>query len=280
MRTESSDSKRVRRRRWPRLLALWGLMGCASAPAPSTVTLPTESNKPVAQAPDVLPEAAQVFERYVAALGGRQRILRSQAYVARGTLSVPEQGIEGELVIYMAAPNKSLITYDVPGFGEVREGFDGTVGWSVDPMSGPRAKRGEELRDLAHRSDYHFALNAQKLYKSMKTTARKVFGRHDCYVVELVTNDGRAEILYFEVEGGLLVGREATAPTPAGEVRVVSQYEAYQKFDGLAQATRIRLAQGPTQSVISIREVEENPPKLPSFEPPPEIKALLAEPEE
>lgn len=261
------------------LVLLLGLQAsCASkAPAPVETAPPPAA---VAPAADTLPEAAALFESYVAALGGRARVLRGQSFVARGTLSAPDQGVEGELVHYMQSPNKSLTVLDMPGFGEVREGFDGAVAWIIHPMTGPRVKAEEERADVAHRSVLHHALRVSELYRSMRTVRRKVFGAHEVFVVELVTKDGRDETLYFDVESRLLVGREAMTPTDVGEVRAVSRYEEYRDFGGLAFPTRIEQRLGPSESVILIREVEENPSALPSFEPPPEVRALLAEPVE
>ncbi len=269
----------VRTPRWPETgvaLLFSGAIACASAPA---VPLETEAkSKPALEvAPELPPTPAELFEAYVRAMGGRARILRGNSYRAKGTLSVADQGIEGELLVYMAAPNKTLTVLQMPGFGEVREGFDGEVGWSIDPMSGPRTKSGDELRDLERRSELHYALEFQKFYREMRTSGRRVFGKQDCYRVELKTLDDRDEVLYFSVESGLLVGREAMTPTVMGDVRIVSHYEEYRKVDGLAHPVRVRQVQGASTSIISLDEVEENPAELPSFAPPAEVKALLDE---
>ena len=255
---------------------MWAAAACASSPA---VPPPAEPAPKLAapSGPESLPTPAELFERYVQALGGRARILKGKSYRAKGTLSVVDQGIEGELDVYMAAPNKTLTVLQMPGFGEVREGFDGKVGWSIDPMSGPRLKDGDELRDLERRSELYYALEYQKFYRSSRTSGRRSFDDRDCHRVELTTEDNRQEVLYFDVQDGLLVGREAMTPTVVGDVRIVSHYEEYRKVDGLAHPVRVRQVQGASTSIITLDVVEENPAELPSFELPPEIKALLDE---
>lgn len=263
-----------------RSLALLGLVvGCASAPEPAPLPPAPPPSTPIASE-DVLPTPTQLFEKYAAALGGRARILQVQSYRAKGTLSLGDQGIQGALELYMAVPNKVLTVLDMPGFGEVREGFDGKLGWSTDPMSGPRLKTGDELRDLERRSELHYALAYAKFYREMHTTGRRVFGEASCYRVQLITHEGREEILYFDVETGLLVGREALTPTVVGDVRFVSHYEEYRSFGGVLLPIRVRQTEGGTTNLIMLEEIEANPAQLPSFEPPPEIKALLDEADE
>lgn len=273
-----STGRSERRGRWlGGVLALASSAGCASAPPPAAPPSTPAIAQPAAA--DALPEPTALFEAYVQALGGRERVLRGRSYVVKGTLSAPEQGVEGEVTHYMEAPNKSLTVLQMPGFAEVREGFDGQVAWLIHPMTGPRVKTEDERQDVEHRSELHHAVRAPELYRSMKTTRRMLLGGRQVYAVELVTKHGRDETLYFDAESRLLVGREAMTPTDVGEVRAVSRYEDYRSFGGLSFPTRTEQQIGASRSVITILEVQENPPELPSFEPPPEVKALLAEPE-
>ena len=44
------------------------------------------------------------------------------------------------------APNKMQMMTTIPGVGAIQVGFDGTTGWSVDPMQGPRVLAGKEAQ--------------------------------------------------------------------------------------------------------------------------------------
>src|SRR4051794_35919049 len=96
-------------------------------------------------ASEALPTVDQIFDKYVQALGGKAAIEKNKNQMAKGTLEVEAQGISAPIEIYAAAPNKSLFIATIPGFGVVQEGYNGTVAWAQDPMSGIREKTGAEL---------------------------------------------------------------------------------------------------------------------------------------
>ena len=46
--------------------------------------------------------------------------------------------MSGDLEISQARPNKTMMRINVTGIGQIEQGFDGTTGWSINPMQGPR----------------------------------------------------------------------------------------------------------------------------------------------
>ncbi len=60
---------------------------------------------------------------------------------------MPSSGVTGTLEIFGAKPNKTLLKISLGGIGEILEGFDGTIGWSLSPMTGPMLLEGKELEE-------------------------------------------------------------------------------------------------------------------------------------
>src|SRR5687768_3773057 len=88
-----------------------------------------------------LPDAREIINRHIKAIGGRDAILAHKSMHAVGTLSVPAQNMGGPMeVFHAAAPNRMLMKFTVSGIGEIAEGFDGSHGWSMSPLTGPMLK--------------------------------------------------------------------------------------------------------------------------------------------
>ncbi len=64
-------------------------------------------------------------------------------------------GIEGNLQVLAAAPNKIKTTIELGQYGKSLSGYNGTVGWSMDPMSGNRILEGEALQQMIARADFY-----------------------------------------------------------------------------------------------------------------------------
>ncbi len=89
-----------------------------------------------------LPPAEEILKKYRAAIGGEEAIRSHTVRSVSGTFEIPAQGMRGELVVLAAAPDMIRLTITLPGLGEMQRGFDGKVGWSVDPAIGPRLLEG------------------------------------------------------------------------------------------------------------------------------------------
>src|ERR1044071_9447378 len=93
--------------------------------------------KAKSDAPAALPDARDIINKHIKAVGGRDAILARKSMHGTGTLSVPASGMSGTVEVFGAAPNLQTIKISMTGVGEITEGFDGRHGWSVNPMTGP-----------------------------------------------------------------------------------------------------------------------------------------------
>src|SRR5215212_6627225 len=107
--------------------------------APLYAQAPAKPEPPAA----ALPDAREIINRHIKAIGGRDAILARKSMHAVGTLSIPAQGLGGPVEVFHAAsPNRTHMKFSVSGIGDIAEGFDGSHGWSVSPMTGPMLKVG------------------------------------------------------------------------------------------------------------------------------------------
>ncbi len=224
-----------------------------------------------------LPPARQVLDRFVEAVGGEDVIRRPKSFEMTGEFSMPASGISGSLGIYSMAPNMQLVSLEISGIGEVREGFDGELAWSVDPVMGPRIKEGRELAQTKFQADFYAVLHSDGRYKSMETVAKTEFGDSTCFKLRLVTTNDDEIIEYFDVDTGLLTGMEMTIESPMGPIKTSQTAGDYREFAGQKMATRIVVSVGPMEQVLKINDVKVDTVEKSIFEPPAEIRALVEE---
>src|SRR4051812_17511529 len=94
-----------------------------------------------------LPAASALVTKYAAAVGG-PAYLAAKSIMTKGTMSMPAAGLSATFQMTQLAPNQMQMVTTIPGMGEVQVGFDGTNGWALDPMQGPRVLTGAELDQI------------------------------------------------------------------------------------------------------------------------------------
>ena len=250
------------------------------AQTPQAPTAPKpQPPKPAAAAattkPTALPSPQSIIDRHVKAIGGKAAVLAHKSSHATGTFSMPAQNITGALDIYGAKPNKSLVKINLGGIGDLVEGFDGTTGWTLEPMTGPRLKEGQELTEKRFDADFYSDLQEAGRYASMKTIEKTAFEGKPCYKVSLVRKEGGEDIEYYDAETGLKAGASGTRQTPMGPITATQVVSDYKKFGDLLVPTTMKQTQMGVEQLLKITAVEwDNVPDS-TFDPPAQIKALI-----
>ncbi len=194
---------------------------------------------------------------------------------ATGMFSMPATGISGALDIYSAAPDKSLVKINLGGVGELVEAFDGTHGWSLQPMTGPMLKEGKELAEKKFDADFYSDLKTAERYSSMKTIEKTTFEGRPCYKVSLVRKDGVEDIEFYDAETALKIGSTLTRETTMGSITATQILSDYKDFGGLLLPTTMKQTAMGVEQVLKITSVEFDNVPASTFEPPAQIKALI-----
>jgi hypothetical protein len=237
------------------------------APAPSTTA-------PVAPA---LPSADDVLKRYRAAIGGEEAIRKHTARSMKGTFEIPAQGMKGDLSIVAAAPDRIRVMVTLPGLGELQRGFDGTVGWSIDPAIGPRLLEGNELAEFKHSADFYDDLHDPAKFKSITVVGRTTFDGQEVLELKLVKDSGFEYTEFYSVATGLIVGGKLNASSQMGSVPVTSSVSDYKSFGGILVPTVTRQRMMGLEQLTTVQSVSFDPVDPKAFELPPAIAALAAQ---
>lgn len=223
-----------------------------------------------------LPPAERIIERHIQAIGGREAIKSHNSMRATGGVSIPASGLKGTVEVLAARPNKVVGRTTIAGIGEVKEGFDGTVGWSMSPMTGPMLATDEELAQKAFDSDFDGQLGFASKYTSVKTLEKTTFEGRPVYKVALTPRTGGSDdIRFYDVETGLEAGSILQRKNPMGTITVTSAVSEYKKFGNLLQPTVVKQTMQGITMITTITSIEFDTVDPAVFELPAEIKALI-----
>jgi hypothetical protein len=179
-----------------------------------------------------LPSPQQLIARYVQVTGGDEAIRGTRSMHATGRMEMPSMGMTAELELSALAPDKLLMVMDLPNVGALRSGYDGTIGWMENPMTGPMILDGDQLGDLVRQADFYVDLRYAELYPTMETMAKTEFAGQPAYKVRLVDHDGKESIEYFAVDSGLKIGFEGEQTSEMGTVYVTTELADYKDVEG------------------------------------------------
>jgi hypothetical protein len=241
---------------------------------------PWYAQAPVKSAPEAvtetLPEGRAIIEKHIKAIGGRQALLGHKSLQVKGTMSVAASGITAPIEIYAATgPDRVITKTSVPGIGDIMEGFDGSHGWSVNPMTGPMLKVNKELQQAKLDADFYSDLRDPKTYVSVKTVEKTTYDGRPAYKVALSRIDGTEDFDFYDVSTGLRSGSTITRESPMGPMTVSSVVSGYQKFGNVLVPTMQTQKVMGVEQVLKVTSVEFDKVDPAVFTPPDSIKALI-----
>lgn len=247
--------------RFPSLLLLGGtLLGATALPAAGQ---------------DALPSGREVINRYIEAIGGRQAVLAQSGRHAFGKFEIPAQGMGGTLEIYAQPPNKMFASVTIDPIGEIRNGFDGTTGWSINPMVGPTVLDSVQLQQMRQQADLFSALYPDEYIASLETVGTEPFEGSTCYNVKVTTTWGETYNEYFDTTSGLQIGTRRKQETQMGSMETVTILSDYRELDGVKYPAKTIVRTMGIDQVITVDSAMAVTVPDSVFALPPEIQALI-----
>lgn len=189
---------------------------------------------------DSLPAAKDVIARYVTAIGGRDVVLKKKSMRSTGTFEMPAAGLKGDLTLVQALPDRMAMRITIPGLGEMQSGYEGGIGWTVNPMQGARVLDGKELAAMKEDAGLRAILREGEGRK-LETIGKADVAGEPCWQVKVTYPSERAVTECYSVSSGLLLGTSSTQESPMGAVQVTSLVSDYKDFGGLKLPTTVRM---------------------------------------
>ncbi len=201
----------------------------------------------------------KVIADYIEATGGEAAHKKIKSISAKGTISIPSAGLEGEVQMSQIA-DKARMEMEIAGIGKQQVGYDGDTVWQVSQMTGSEILEGERRKQVIRDMALSPMLEIEKLYDSIECTGVEKFNDKDCYVLVMKSGDDEPVYNYFAVDSKLLAGTKTTVSDPnIGKMEVVTKVSDYADFDGvkMSKVSTVELPQG-MQMVTKMDEIKVN----------------------
>ena len=192
----------------------------------------------------------------------------------KAAFDLPAMGMSATMEVVNIYPGITASKIDLPGMGELRQGFDGTVAWSVNPMQGPSILSGAPLEAAKEDNDPSNYSRISPAIVSSETMEKTTLGGQECYKVKHTWKSGKASFVCFGVADGMITWSQAKAVTAMGEVETTTTFAAYKDWGGVKRATTTTIDQMGQQIVITVQGYEWDNVDPKEVELPAEIKAL------
>jgi len=183
--------------------------------------------------------AAAIFDKYIAALGGAQRLAGLTSYVATGK-SVGYEGLggEGDFNIYAKSPNQKTteISYkDHPERGTSLWAFDGRTGWIRTPrgLLGEYEVTGTGLDGTKFDAQMAFPGQIKTLFTNWRVGQMESLGDRDFNIVQGGTARGLLVTLYFDTKTNLLSRMIIYTSSPIGRAPTQVDFSDYRDVGGI-----------------------------------------------
>ena len=184
------------------------------------------------------PTAAQILDKYIAALGGAQRLAGLTSYIATGTsLGYEGLGGGGSFQILAKTPDQrttQIVFKDHPERGDSTRTFNGSAGWIKSPrgLFAEFELTGSELDGARLDAQMSFPGQIKTALTSLVVGLPDSIGDKDVLVVQGSGPRGVLATMYFDKQTGLLMRTVRYTISPIGRIPTQLDYADYRDADG------------------------------------------------
>lgn len=217
---------------------------------------------------------ADVLARYRQAIDPQGIIPSIQGMKSSLTMEVPAAGMTATINAVQRRPNQMVMTIEIPGLGEMRQGYDGTTAWASDPMQGPRLVTGQEAAALIDGADMNSMSRSPQQFTKMEPAGEGDVDGEKTVCIKLTWKSARETTECYSTTSGLLLETRAKSMTQMGEIEAVSRISDYRSINGIMVPHKMTQNAMGMQQIMTTTSVEFGPQPATLFELPAEIKAL------
>ena len=241
--------------------------------AQDATTAPAQK-APALKAAAKAPTPQELLQKNIELMGGKDAWMKIKDITMKGEFVIAGAGMGGPLMIRQKAPNQQLTTINISGIGEIKEGFDGTNGWELNPMTGPALKKGVALEQAARSAKFSTLLNPLDGLTDARTAGTAEFGGQPCWEVAAKGPGGDVK-MYFSKSEGSMSGMSMTADSPMGPLNIITEMKGMKKFGDISVATTMTISMMGQSQSITITDVTFDPIDSDVFDLPPQIATMV-----
>jgi photosynthetic reaction center cytochrome c subunit len=228
---------------------------------------PPEEPKDIVQQAQGAPSADQIFNKYLQALGGSERLANLTSFVATGTVVGYGVGAEKQSVEIYAKNSGQRATVIHSPEGDNITTLDGGAGWIAGPqIAGPEipvpvlALAGGDLAGLKLEADLSFPNTIKQAFNQWRVGPQTEIDDRQVQVVQGSSPGGAFATLYFDADSGLLLRVMRYTNSLVGRFPTQVDYSDYREVSGVKMPFRWTVVWLDGQQTFELTEVKLNVP--------------------
>jgi photosynthetic reaction center cytochrome c subunit len=196
--------------------------------------LPDEPDDAITQAPNA-PSVDEIFDKYIKALGGAERLNRVTSFIAKGSsVGYGPEGTPRAVEIYAKTPAQRTTIIHTSN-GDNITTVDGVSGWTAVPLKPLPVTplTGSALEGTKLEAALSFPVRIKELLTKWRVGFSTTINDRD---VQVVQGTGAGELLatmYFDSESGLLVRLLRYSDSVVGRTPTQIDYSDYREVSGI-----------------------------------------------
>ena len=238
----------------------------------TTIALDTLYGPPNEEKRDIIvpaqgqPSADSILDKYIAAVGGAQRLANLKSWVATGTsLGYEGLGGGGSFSIYAQAPDKRTTQIqfkDHPERGDSTRAYNGSAGWIKSPRGlVPEYEfTGSELEGMRADAMISFPGQIKTAFRNWRVGQNDVIGDKEVYVVQGSNPTGFIATFYFDTKTNLLARVVRFSASPIGRIPTQMDYSDYRDVGGIKFPFKYQFSWLDGRDQFQITDVKTNVP--------------------
>ena len=208
------------------------------------------------------PDAEQVLDKYIQAIGGAEKIAGLTSIAAKGTFQTYGVPKKYPLEMFAKAPGqRTVIVHDLAG-GDSIDTYDGREAWTVAPaVLTPlplQERTGGEVESAKLTAALTFPGQIKRLLQQWRVGPPAVIDDRDVTLVQGTMNGRFPVNLYFDDESALLSRTVAYADSPVGLAPMQVDYGDYREIGGIKVPLKTVVTWLDGRSTIQLMDVQLN----------------------
>ena len=203
--------------------------------------------------------AAQIIEKYVQALGGKQAIENIASFAEKGFYSSSIMPGSFPFEVLSKAPGQRIEILHYPE-GDSLSAYHDHAGW-VKSSRGPAYSMSAAAADyFSYFADIHSAVHMQQIFTKFRMAPPEKIGARTANVVAGLQRDQEPVTFYFDQQTGLLLRMVRYTQTPLGPNPIQADYADYRVIGETKIPFRRTFTQSGFQYTIQIKQFQLNVP--------------------
>jgi hypothetical protein len=224
---------------------------------PSATAAPATPPTPVVPAPEGLPDAEELLNASVVALGGAEKIEAITSYYSESEMNASKLGLFGTAKTWWRAGDFYTET-SMPGVGLMRlGGLSGEV-WGEDPINGLRALSGVEAEQARWSASLCLAHDWRRYFARAETKAVVERDGRRVAEIELTSRGGDLVTLRIDLESKAPVSQTFKQANPLGDMPVTVSFGELREVAGVKISFEQQVDAALTQLSTRITKIEAN----------------------